>query len=288
MRVDGLFRYNGDDGTALAGFLWRGASQPKAILQLAHGAGEHAGRYRDVLQPVIDAGYVIYAADHRGHGLTSGLSRLGSFGPAGVAAAISDMAALARLARQAHPGLPLILLGHSMGAMFAQSFIHDHASLIDALVLSGTSGPGPRSPGSRNGPIENPRTDYDWLSRDAQEVDAYIADPFCGIAFDADSDASLKLLREDTRRLTAATRVMRGLPVYVFVGDADPVNDGLRKLHPLVDAYRAAGLQVKLRVYEGGRHEMLNELNRDEVVGELIAWLDKTVAGLQGSRPGES
>src|SRR5579872_5989970 len=79
-----LFRYTGDDGTRLAGFVWRGSSSPKAMVQLAHGAGEHAMRYLEPLQPLLQAGYVIYAADHRGHGMTSGLSQLGQFGPGGV------------------------------------------------------------------------------------------------------------------------------------------------------------------------------------------------------------
>lgn len=275
-----MFRYEGCDGISLAGFLWRGAAKPKAMIQLAHGAGEHSMRYLAPLQPILDAGYLIYSADHRGHGMTSGMAQLGSFGPGGVEAAIDDMAVLARRARAENPGLPLILLGHSMGAMFAQGFIHDHSALIDALVLSGTSGPGPRLTAGRNDRFANPRTDYDWLSRDEAEVDTYVADPFCGIQFDSASEASLGSLRESARRLQVAGRVRRGLPVYIFVGDADPINDNLTRLTPLVDAYVAAGLKVDLKVYAGGRHEMLNETNRDEVVADLLAWLDRTVASL--------
>lgn len=143
------FRYEGADGTGLAGFVWRGGAQPKAVLQLAHGAGEHAGRYLGPMAPIIDAGYVIYTADHRGHGLTSGMTSLGDFGPGGAPAAVDDMAVLSRRARAENPDLPLILMGHSMGAMFAQAYILDHSNLIDALVLSGTTGPGPRPAGGR-------------------------------------------------------------------------------------------------------------------------------------------
>lgn len=241
-------------------------------------------RYFAPLEPILQAGYLIYAADHRGHGMTSGMSQLGRFGPGGVAAAIDDMAVLARLARAENPDLPLILLGHSMGAMFSQAFIYDHSGLIDALVLSGTSGPGPRPTRGRNDGIRNPRTDYDWLSRDNSEVDKYVADPFCGIQFDSESEASLGELRESDRRLQAPKMVKRSLPVYIFVGDADPINDNLTRLTPLVDAYVQAGLKVDLKVYPGGRHEMLNEINRDEVVADLLAWLDRTVASLTQPR----
>jgi alpha-beta hydrolase superfamily lysophospholipase len=275
------FRYEGDDGAALAGFLWRSETAPKAVLQLAHGAGEHSGRYRGPLAPIVEAGYLVYAADHRGHGLTSGMTSLGDFGPGGAPAAVRDMATLSRRARAEQPGLPLILMGHSMGAMFSQAYLPDHSDLIDALVLSGTAGPGRIEPGTINRDFEPARTPYDWLSRDPAEVDAYIADPFCGIRFAPESAASFATLRE--RELSAASlaKVRRGLPVHVFVGDADPINAKMARLTPLIDAYRAAGLDVTLKVYPGGRHEMLNETNRDEVVGDLLAWLDATVARLK-------
>lgn len=268
-----LFRYEGDDGTPLAGYVWQGKPSSRAVVQLAHGAGEHAGRYRARLQPLLDAGYLVYAADHRGHGLTSGMGGLGDFGPGGAAAAVADMAVLSRLIRTEQPDLPLVLFGHSMGAMFAQSYLPNHADLIDALVLSGTAAPGERFAGDLNARFGEQRTAYDWLSRDPEQVDAYIADPLCGIRFTDDSARSFAELR--ARPVTAdLPATVRGLPAYVFVGDEDPINDDLRRIQPLVEAYRAAGLAVTLKVYEGGRHEMLNEINRDAVVADLLGWLD--------------
>ncbi|HEY3798215.1 MAG TPA: alpha/beta hydrolase [Caulobacteraceae bacterium] len=278
--IDQRFRYEGADGTGLAGFRWSAPVKTKAVIQLAHGAGEHAMRYFEPLRPLLEAGYVIYAADHRGHGMTSGMTSLGDFGPGGAPAAVDDMAVLARLIRQREPGLPLILFGHSMGAMFSQVWLLDHSALIDALVLSGTAGPGPRTPGGANAAFKNPRTDYDWLSRVDAEVDKYIADPFCGIRFKPESSASFAALRERRAGADELAKVKKGLPVYIFVGDADPINDGLKRLTPLVDSYKAAGLEVTLKVYPGGRHEMLNETNRAEVVADLQGWLDQTVATL--------
>ncbi|HUZ14355.1 MAG TPA: alpha/beta hydrolase [Caulobacteraceae bacterium] len=271
------FRYEGADGTPLAGYRWSGSAVPKAVIQLAHGAGEHAMRYLGPLTPIIEAGYLVVAADHRGHGLTSGMAQLGDFGPGGAGAAVDDMAVLARLLREREVGLPLVLLGHSMGAMFAQAWLVDHSDLIDALVLSGTAGPAPIRAESLNAPFEPARTPYDWLSRDAAEVDRYIADPFCGIRFSPASMASFQALRERRMDPQSLAKVRKGLPVYIFVGDADPVNDHLQRLTPLVDAYRAAGLDVTLKVYAGGRHEMLNETNRAEVAADLKAWLERTV-----------
>lgn len=272
-----LFRYEGADGTPLAGYVWRGSAEPRAVVQLAHGAGEHAGRYRERLAPLIEAGYCIYAADHRGHGLTAGMAGLGDFGPGGAAAAVADMAVLSRRIREEQPRLPLVLFGHSMGAMFAQAYLLDHADLIDALVLSGTAAPGPRITGNLNARFEQ-RTAYDWLSRDPAEVDAYVADPLCGIRFTDASAASFAELRARPLDAAALPAVTRGMPVYIVVGNQDPINDDLRRIHPLVDVYRQAGLAVTLRVYEGGRHEMLNEVNREQVVADLLHWLDGHVA----------
>ena len=271
------FRYEGEDGVGLAGFKWA-AGPPKAVLQLAHGAGEHAGRYLGPMAPIVEAGFTIYAADHRGHGMTSGMSHLGDFGPGGAQAVVSDMAVLTRRARAENPGLPMVLMGHSMGAMLSQAYVLEHAQLIDALLLSGTTGPGARiAAGKLNEGFEG-RTAYDWLSRDPAEVDAYMADPFCGIQFNEASRDSFTALREAQPTAEALARIRPGLPVYVFVGDQDPINRRLEGLTPLIEAYRAAGLAVTLKVYPGGRHEMLNEINRQEVVSDLLAWLRQAVA----------
>ena len=202
------------------------------------------------------------------------MSHLGDFGPGGAAACVADMAELSKLARAENPELPLVLMGHSMGAMFAQAYLLEHSGLIDALVLSGTTGPGPRLPGGPNSIFANPRTAYDWLSRDEAEVDRYIADPFCGIRFTEASMASFVALRSRELTAEALAGVKRGLPLYVFVGDEDPINRRLEGLKPLIDSYRGAGLDVTLKIYPGGRHEMLNETNRAEVVADLLAWLE--------------
>ena len=194
----------GADGTGLAGFRWSAPGKPKAAIQLAHGAGEHAMRYFEVLKPIVEAGYVVYAADHRGHGMTSGMTSLGDFGPGGAPAAVDDMAVLTRLIAERETG-PAAGAVRPLDGRDVLAGLADWSTptLIDALVLSGTAGPAPIRAEGINARFEPPRTPYDWLSRDPAEVDKYIADPFCGIRFKPESQASFMTLRE--RRLDPET-----------------------------------------------------------------------------------
>jgi alpha-beta hydrolase superfamily lysophospholipase len=272
------FHYTADDGMRIAAFRWSAPGvAPRAILQVAHGALEHSGRYRDRLGVLMCAGYLIYSADHRGHGLTVADGERGDFGPGGALACILDMAQLTRHARAEHPNLPIALLGHSMGAAFAQLYLRDHWQLIDGVVLSGTAAPAPSVPGGWNSIYETPRTAADWLSRDEAEVDRYMADPLCGGSLSWSAEASLMVLRRERETALASVKSMRRLPVYIFVGDADPVNRNMTLIVPLVQAYEDANCDVTLKVYDGGRHEMLNEVNRDEVLADLLRWLDSHV-----------
>lgn len=280
------FRFSGADGADIAGFRWADdAVTPRAVLQVAHGMGEHARRYPAPLAPLIAAGWVIYADDHRGHGMTAGTpAALGDFGENGAELVVEDLYKLTELSRAEHPDLPLILLGHSLGSFFAQAYVFDHSQAIDGLVLSGTAAFGDRTGGAKRLDEvrvagEEPRTPYDWLSRDPAEVDAYIADPLCGFSRKETSAGSFGRLAARLRDPAEIAKIAKDLPIYIFVGDKDPINQDLELLKPLVDRYRAAGLtDLQVKVYPDGRHEMLNETNRAEVVTDLAAWLER-VAG---------
>jgi alpha-beta hydrolase superfamily lysophospholipase len=271
------FRFEGEDGASIAGFRWKGFGAPKAVLQVSHGAGEHAQRYPSPLSPLIEAGWAVYADDHRGHGLTSP-DALGDFGPGGALAVVGDMTALTRLIREQNPGVPVAIMGHSMGAMLAQTWMLDHSDLVDAIVLSGTCAFELLPPDiDFNAGFEG-RTAYDWLSRDQAEVDRYVADPRCGINFTPGSRESFGPVVMRQAEPDALARVRKDLPIYVVVGNEDPLNDHLARLQPVPDRFKAAGLtNVTLKVYPGGRHEMLNETNGPEVVEDLKAWLEAAV-----------
>lgn len=273
------------DGAALGAYRALPGGPPKAVVQLAHGMAEHLGRYERLARALSAAGYAVYGADHRGHGRSAGVHGLGSFGPGGFKRVIDDMAEVSAFARSQQPGAPLVLLGHSMGSFASQLYVLDHGADLAALVLSGTAamdllvanGP-PGGLESFNAGFE-PRTGFEWLSRDAAEVDAYVADPLCGFALDDTAMASLFGLGVGARVDARMANLPKTLPVYVISGEVDPVvGPGQAFANALIDSYRAVGLKrVDHRVYPGGRHEMFNETCRGQVEAELIAWLDRAV-----------
>jgi alpha-beta hydrolase superfamily lysophospholipase len=272
-----LFEFQGADGTRIAAYRWAAVGPVKAVLQVSHGMGEHALRYLAPLTALREAGVAIYANDHRGHGRTSP-DKLGDFGPGGFAAVVDDMAILSGIAKRENPDKKLVLLGHSMGSFALQIYLLKHSGLIDGAVLSGSAAldllPPPDPSGDAlaafNASFEPARTPFDWLSRDASEVDKYIADPLCGFNVDQASMLSIFTAAQGLFEPDALKRVRPDLPLYFIAGDRDPLNGGLQFLSPLVHRYRTAGVtNVTNDFYPGGRHEMLNETNRAEVVWNL-------------------
>jgi alpha-beta hydrolase superfamily lysophospholipase len=251
-------------------------------------------RVRPALCPLAEAlagqGFVVYAHDHRGHGgtLQDG-DTPGALGEGGWAELVADIGRAGNLARAEHPGLKLGLVAHSLGSFATQQFLLDHSAEVDAVALSGTAAidllepaldlDAPMDLAMFNAAFEPARTGFDWLSRDEAEVDRYIADPGCGFGLDI---AGGKDMFVGARQLADAGRfanIRAALPVYVTVGDMDPVNGQLALVQVLVDRFKKAGVtDVTLKVYEGARHEVFNETNRDEVFADLIAWLESRLA----------
>jgi alpha-beta hydrolase superfamily lysophospholipase len=285
------FTLSASDGTAIAAYRSLPAGDVKAVVQIAHGMSEHFGRYHRLAERLNEAGYAVFGADHRGHGASASAHGLGSFGPGGFQALVDDMASLTSRAQKELPHHPLVLLGHSMGSFAAQLYLLEHSSNLAGLVLSGTAAldtflgaalarGGPISLESLNSAFEPSRTPFDWLSRDQAEVDAYMADPMCGFTLDDRAMSSMFELGAGSRRDARISQVRKDLPIYVISGEFDPVvGPDQAFARALLGGWRDAGLtNIEHRIYAGGRHEMFNEICREVVESELIAWLDQTTS----------
>jgi alpha-beta hydrolase superfamily lysophospholipase len=286
------FTYRSADGRQLAAYRWapHDGRAVSGVVVLVHGMGEHLRRYDHVAEALTSAGFAVYGHDHRGHGasLANG-DEPGHLGSQGWPALVDDIKLAFDRAKSDYPGLPVAVIAHSMGSFATQQFLLDHGTDVDAVALTGTGALDLLEPAldlssdldlsAFNAPFEPARTEYDWLSRDASIVDAYLADPLCGFGIDS---ASAKDMFAGARRLADPAEVARiphYLPLYVAVGSKDPVNAGLALLWPLVDRYREAGVtDVTVRVYEDARHEILNETNRSEVIDDLLEWLQRVSA----------
>ncbi|MDZ7684468.1 MAG: alpha/beta hydrolase [Gammaproteobacteria bacterium] len=256
--------------------VWRwSCEKARATVVISHGMAEHARRYDRFANALTTAGFEVFAMDHRAHGQTSGPNGLGDFGDGGWDALVDDIDQLVDIARQRGTG-PVVLFGHSMGATAAQQFAPIGSEKIAALILSGST---LRDPGETIEPyntvFEPARTNYDWLSRDDAEVDKYIDDPMCGFEGQTVRNG---MDRSDPRRvdLDRLRNIRPDLPVLLVAGDADPINRNLAGIDYLEARWKEAGLrQIDRQIYEGGRHEMLNEINRIEVTRNLIDWIDQ-------------
>lgn len=276
------------DGHSIEAYMWaaEGGAAPRGVVQIVHGMAEHSRRYRHVAQALVDAGYVVCGAEHRGHGESAQEAGvLGDFGPQGFDVVPQDMAAVSNTLRMRYPGKPLVMLAHSMGSFAAQIYLLQYAELVDAVALSGTSALDhldPRVSGwtveGANQRVPHPQTGADWLSRDPAVPAAYVADPLCGFALTLESLFSIFDAGEGTNIVDKLRGIPQDLPLYLFTGDQDPVNGYLAWFDVLVARLREAGLRdLSTHVYGGARHEVLNETNRDEVIAQLVAWVNRVV-----------
>ena len=269
------------DGTDIATHAWLAVDgDPCGAVQIAHGLAEHGARYDRFATALNQAGFLAFATDHRGHGRT-GRDRLGDFG---FGELIADVAQYGTLLADEYPGLALFLLGHSMGSFASQSIVIDHSDRYAGVVLSGSTAldvlaaamaesEGPAGLEAFNVGFEH-RTGYEWLSRDEAEVDLYVADPWCG--FDLPDEVVPSLFAPAARLAdpAALAGIRSDLPLLIASGSDDPLAGGGQLVELLGQRYREAGVSdVTVTVYPGGRHEILNETNRDEVTADLIDWL---------------
>jgi alpha-beta hydrolase superfamily lysophospholipase len=303
------FRVSARDNTALfvRAFLPdNSAERPlRAIVLIAHGMAEHSARYARLAEALTSAGYAVYANDHRGHGHTAASpADLGYFADTdGWSSVVSDLQEVLHAVRARHPGVPVFLLGHSMGSYIARGLAFRRGDALAGLLLSGTTHDYPiayQAPrllvaaerarlGKRgkssvvkkltfdafNKKFLPNRTGSDWLTRDNAEVDKYVNDPLC--SFECSTQLWWDVLGGLAEICTPknVARMPKTLPIYLLAGERDPVNNDLSGIRKLQTALKDAGMEsVTCRIYPEARHELFNETNRDEITKDLMTWLD--------------
>ena len=299
------FRLQSVNQHAIDGTHWRPQGRVRGVIQIFHGLGEHRARYARFAELATARGHSVIAHDHRGHGAQTEL--LGHFSDSGGwQLLIEDGLRVNDMIGDQYKGAPIVLLGHSMGSYIAQSFSMAHGYRLTALVLSGSTWPrksqlipgrilarleswrvGIRGKsalmdklgfGNFNKPFLPARTDFDWLSRDDKEVDAYIADPLCGGPY------SCGLWRDLLRGLSAIAsenalrRIRSELPILLTGGADDPVG-GERGMTDLAMHYvRSGHKHLAVNIYPQGRHEMFNETNRKEFTDDVLDWIENQLS----------
>ena len=286
-------------------------AEPKGVVQIAHGIAEHIERYDSFMRFLAENGYVAVGNDHLGHGKSAEYADEKGFFALqdGWDHVVKDMKLLRDLVREDYHDIPYIFFGHSMGSFLTRTWLIRYPDQYDAAILSGTGhqsatlinggylaaqlltkAKGPHADGQALNDmafgsyckrIENPRTPFDWLSRDEKTVDQYIADPLCGFVCTCslyrDMMYGLKFLTNQRN----IDKMNKDAPVYFMSGAEDPVGDYGKGVEKAYKAFCDAGLRdVMIRLYPGGRHEMLNEINREDVMKDILTWLNDRIENL--------
>lgn len=283
-------------------------AEPRAIVQIIHGIAEYIDRYDEFMSFLADNGIIAVGTDHLGHGKSiESEEQTGFFAyDNGWDYAVRDEEVLRLAMHENYPELPIIVFGHSMGSFMARTLLIRYPDAFNAAIISGTGNQGAAlvngglfmgnlvtglkgahhyskflnnlAFGSYNKIYDNPKTEYDWLSRDESNVQKYIDDPLCGFipscSLFRDMMTGVKFIT-NKKNLTAMNKDM---PVYFMSGDMDPVGECGKGVQKAYNNFLEAGMKdVSIKLYPGGRHEMLNEINKDEVYTDILAWLGSKI-----------
>lgn len=283
-------------------------AEPRAIVQIIHGIAEYISRYDEFMSFLADNGIIAVGTDHLGHGKSiESEEQTGFFAyDNGWDYVVRDEEVLRLAMHENYPELPIIVFGHSMGSFMTRTLLIRYPDAFNAAIISGTGNQGAAlvngglfmgnlvtglrgahhyskflnnlAFGSYNKIYENPKTEYDWLSRDEANVQKYIDDPLCGFipscSLFRDMMTGVKFIT-NKKNLTAMNKDM---PVYFMSGDMDPVGECGKGVQKAYNNFLEAGMKdVSIKLYPGGRHEMLNEINKDEVYADILAWLNSKI-----------
>lgn len=298
-----------DGKSCVHAYIWRPDTENlRGIVQLSHGMCEYVRRYDAWARRFCAAGYIFCGNDHLGHGNTAfGSEELGFTATRGGAEyLVEDLHTMTVLMRTEYPDLPIVLYGHSMGSFAARAYLARYGSDLSAALVSGTAGV--KQPtwlarklthaiaavkgdhyrsrfltalafGSYNKRFKEENSAQSWLTRDESVRVAYRNDDFSKFTFTTGGYDTLFTLLSEVSKKDWAQKVPKTLPVLLFSGDMDPVGSYGKGVRQVYDRLSRAGCErVALKLYEGGRHEMHNEINRDEVFGDIIRFLEEALA----------
>lgn len=273
-------------GVEITYYVWP-VEKPKAVIQIAHGLGEHARRYDHVAKELNAAGYSVYADDHRGHGVTGAnqvaigqTKTMGNLGPGGIKAAFEQVHEFSKLIKAENPNVKFVLIGHSYGSFIVQKLVNQYSAEYDAVVLSGSSLllPGVLGAGAFNKKWDKEpgATGYEWLSRDKQVGLDFVADKH---TFYAAAAKVFGVPNAIQLFFTPSKKIRKDLPLLIQAGDDDPIG-GERGNQMLANTYRnKCGLEnVTAIIYHGARHEIYNEINKEETIHDLLGFIKESIA----------
>lgn len=283
---------------------WEPAGQPIGVVQLVHGVAEHIARYGDFAQFLADRGYVVVGEDHPGHGKSVPAGEALGYLTGGWDAAVRGLHLLYGKTRDAFPGIPYYMMGHSMGSFLMRTYLYTFHDDLAGVILSGTGWQNPAvlaagraicrtevlhlgerqtskllqklAFGAYNAAFAPNRTAFDWISSDPDAVDRYVADPLCG--FDPTIQLYGEMFRGMARNQKAEnlSRMQKTLPILFLSGALDPVGSQGKGVQKTAEAFRRAGMeQVEVHLYPEMRHEPLNEVGRQQVYVDILAWLQR-------------
>lgn len=289
-------------------YKWEGTSEPKAIIQIVHGAGEYANRYDTFAKALVQRGFVVYSHDHRGHGKSVKEGKVfGYFGRQdGFRNLVEDTYEVTKHIKGQYPDKKVFVLGHSMGSFIARYFAILYSKSIDGLIVMGT-GNNTQLEIKLGKAVANiyiklgkgkvqtklldtlifkmfnigfilERDENAWLTRDKASREEFAKDPYCGIKFTAYAFRDLFEGVEFVTEEKNVARIRKDLPIFVLSGDKDPVGGNGRMVKKAYELYREQGIKnLKIKLYKDMRHEILNEVGKQEVYKDIIAWINKNV-----------
>lgn len=292
------------DGAEIHVTFWDNVENPKGAVQISHGMAEYAERYDDFAQFLNTNGYIVFADDHRGHGYTVGAGNQGVVHGDSWEQTLNDMGQLTDFIKSRYK-VDVVLLGHSYGSFLSQAYIQRYGDKINGVILSGTSymkNPltkigsiianvqtallGEEKPAklmntlsfsAYDKPFKEENRRFAWLSRDKEQCEKYVADAFCGYVM---SLGFFKSFLNGVQKIYGANdfvRIPSGLPILITSGAMDPVGEYGKSTTKLYNAYKDAGKNVEIKLYEDARHEILNETNRNEVYKNMLSFIEKCI-----------